>query len=402
MPFDRDNERKFAPTCTATDTLGLEGCEEGDGPDGDIRSETARVIFGCPLYTVNAPPADPLSRNLCTLGDLETTEDGFLGAYLNAWIYKDKNGGFLLWQQNHIDASTEGDHCGNAQLGEATAVVFRAAANSRALDEAFPELIAGTSTPLQGVKISDGSKSVYTNSSGQYSIQEPAGNSFALSASKLGLVTAYGSGTALPGTTVDFQVFYEITGVFDRYFVSTALAPTTSTLTISSYAPGADSGSLCVVGTDAYNGSEILPSYVSTLGGLTTWAYPRDFDQGSGEGKGKLTFVAKECASGVPLTPTRQATLTLDNTAPNLDPRTIFPGDNGHTIFSQQRVGAKVVDNTGTGGAPSGIDSSSIGVAVADSDGQTITFAGSQLTYKPSSGWSQLLNYLSEPDPFIE
>lgn len=164
--------------------------------------------------------------------------------------------------------------------------------------------ITGTVTdrlgaPLEGVRISDGDKSVWTLPDGTYSIEEQILNGFSICASRTGLVTDCRSGTALPGKVVDFHLYYQL-GV-------TLTDSENDEVAISgwSYAPP-DS---CFEWTDLSSGQTLTLSLVGTENGKSTWEGL--FDASSTPGTYGSRSLVVECAGRTPLTLEFQKSYTI-------------------------------------------------------------------------------------------
>lgn len=249
-------------------------------------------------------------------------------------------------------------------------------------------------TPLQGVRISDGQDWVYTNSSGSYSISEPATSSITLTASKTGLKTDAFHGMAMPGTVANFELFYEVAGTLSNSLFSTAANSRQATLSLTSWAPQPSAppgvyGASCLWVTNTLTGARTA----ATLGqinpnGSSSWTYSLDLDQGSGEGNWNLLFLVEECTGGTVLALQKGAAFRIDNTPPVIDPHTIVPGDHSNAMFAMQRLLAKIVD-----AGPSGVDPATISFVLVDETNQsnfvTTTVSANAVTYDASSTWAK-------------
>lgn len=135
-PADKDSEAA-APFCTLPDGTGS-GCRDAQGGPSDfpIVDPHPSVVFGCPVYKIALQDV-----NLCT-GRPDPTAahgDGYLGAYLNAFLFAEQGGDHPLWQQNHLDADPDGDYCHNGvTTGRAKATVYRAVTNVESVDTDSP------------------------------------------------------------------------------------------------------------------------------------------------------------------------------------------------------------------------------------------------------------------------
>lgn len=253
--------------------------------------------------------------------------------------------------------------------------------------------------PLVGVLVTDGNRSSWTDAGGSYTINQSLAANFTLSASKSGLVATSKSGSAFPGTVLDFDLYYVATGTLGRTSVSTASGPIAETLTVTSWAPNpatnmpGGTGETCVGVVDAIHGSESSAVFVGTdPQGKSTWVHELHIDQGSAEGRWDLDVSVQDCGSDTALSKPSTTPFKIDNTPPELDARAIFPGVRGNTIFNPQTIGARIVDAPGTGisRSPSGIDPATIVIRLTEENGSVTTFSGNQIAYSASIGWASV------------
>ena len=95
---------------------------------GSVFDQHAAVRFSCPSEPV---PGVAGVVNLCdgSLASGTPEEPSYLDAFVNAWLYADPDGGYPLWQQNHVDPG-QGSPCPNGAAGRVTATLNRVASNA--------------------------------------------------------------------------------------------------------------------------------------------------------------------------------------------------------------------------------------------------------------------------------
>jgi hypothetical protein len=125
---------------------GYPDCRRTDGqPCGPSAPayQGASAHFGCPYSAVTGITG---FVNLCngSVSPSEGAESSYLDAYLNAWLYTDSDGGYPLWQQNHV-APGPGAPCPNGSPnGMVTASLQRVVVNAFGPPAAVPVRVAGT------------------------------------------------------------------------------------------------------------------------------------------------------------------------------------------------------------------------------------------------------------------
>lgn len=138
-PVDGDLEKSKPPVCVPASAGN--GCVDpvpGDPKVDFINSAHSSLVFGCTRYRFSADGTLPeVWRNLCTGTDAPVlSPDGYLGAYVNGWVFHDWGGGFPFFQQDHVDPAE--DLCPNepSGSGRVRGSAYRTAANVQALDGA--------------------------------------------------------------------------------------------------------------------------------------------------------------------------------------------------------------------------------------------------------------------------
>lgn len=210
-------------------------------------------------------------------------------------------------------------------------------------------------TPLANVRIADALKAVYTDINGNYSIDEPLGQDFTLTASRTGLYAANKSGTALPATRIDFIL---------RYMIATMVSPTAFNtlpkplnLTARSYAPTTS----CVSWIDGTSGTSVALTYQSTDGaGESTWTGQYVVLAGRPEGAHSYTSVGQSCAQGTDLTKRISGSYVVDLTPPRLTAVSPLNSGNVDVTLGGLPVVAKAEEPL------SGIDPSTVLVTIDD------------------------------------
>lgn len=212
--------------------------------------------------------------------------------------------------------------------------------------------ITGTVTdqagsPLEDVLISSGNKWTWTDASGNFSIDQPMGANFTLSASKMGLVDAYKSGTALPGASVDFKLFYTLSVAISPDAFNNS-SPTTITITAKSYAPS----NSCVTWTDDSAGvSVLLDRDPSQVGPQFTWTGTYTVPTSTADATYGTTTRVKPCSDNILLTNDVKRSYLVDSIAPTL--LATSPLDKGNASVSSLHLEALFGDAGGSGIAAS-------------------------------------------------
>ncbi|MBI4729104.1 MAG: S8 family serine peptidase [Acidobacteria bacterium] len=235
-----------------------------------------------------------------------------------------------------------------------------------------------------------GSRSTTTDFAGSYAVDEATTGRFRLTASRPDVLSAWREVEVL--VPVDTQVpdivlLYRISGAVDRQFLSTASAPTQATLSVSSFAPLPDSpgqagGASCVFVTDSRTGLVSAASYqTENPDGSARFTWGLSIARQAPEGDYSLSFETQDCSSGAALSPPASVPYTVDNTPPEIDPRTLMPQDFGNTVHESGVLAVRLADSR------SGVNPSSVAFTLTDATtNANSTYSAS---YDPSSGWAK-------------
>lgn len=231
--------------------------------------------------------------------------------------------------------------------------------------------------PLVGVLVSDGTHWDETDTLGQFEVQRAVGQSFVLTASRTGLVALSKSATALPGTTVTFELFYSINsslspGVFFNG------PPKVMTLSLSSYAPS----SSCLRWRDLDSGAVLQLQLANPIpGGASAWAGSFPVPGITPDGTHLTEAWAETCNSSIRLSPVVQSPYTTDSVPASIDISSISPPDGANTVFSAQPLLARVSDDR------SGVNPASISFKLIDESSSPTQVVSYSATV--SAGWAR-------------
>lgn len=240
--------------------------------------------------------------------------------------------------------------------------------------------------PLAGVAVSDGSQVDYTDSAGQFHLDESApGTRYFITSSRRDTLAQSASISAVaPGDYVhDFSLWYRAFASFDSQVFSTANGPKQLTFTLTSFAPfpgvaGQSGGASCVVAHDVLSNMDVQGSFLSDGGARgSPWqgtiAVPANAPGGAHDVPAKVV----DCATGTELASAPRSYF-IDNEAPALASGVPGPGHFPTSIGpSTLDVGAYVTDS---GGAGLSSTDSRISVDGIDLTGVTFTSSASRLS----------------------
>ena len=252
--------------------------------------------------------------------------------------------------------------------------------------------ITGTVTdalgrPLDGTAVRDGHQTVVTDTAGSYDLPEENLGTYFVTAERpdTEAVTKTVTANVPLDKAVDFTLLYRISTDLEKSFLSTADAPSTTTLTITSWAPdpgqpGDGGGKSCVYVTDNRTGDTNSATHTATnADGTSEWSYLHSLPPWQEQGDFTLAAVARDCAGTTDLTAQSQVSYSVDNLAPSIPPLRISPRDFSTTVFgsSGQLLQAEISDHDGVG-----LDVSSITFVLEDvSTGEVEAFSGGDVSY---------------------
>ncbi|HEX9695660.1 MAG TPA: carboxypeptidase-like regulatory domain-containing protein, partial [Actinomycetota bacterium] len=208
---------------------------------------------------------------------------------------------------------------------------------------------------IDGAIVSDGGQSDESGSDGipgHYSLQELSFDTYRITASKQGMTSAVAD-VPLTATnssaTQDFTLFYQSTLQVPDPYLSTAQGPETLTATLRTWAPYPES---CAKITDSRTGTVEAMTHVGVENGQQVWQYTPTLETGSTEGTFTLDGRVDDCSGSLIDTGAQPKTYFVDNSAPEIDLKSLVPAMLGHTIYSSQVIAATAIDH-GSGVNPS-------------------------------------------------
>lgn len=205
-------------------------------------------------------------------------------------------------------------------------------------------------TGLAAVKVNYGTRQAWTDSSGNFTINLPAGQSFTLYATKTGLESESQSGTAWPGTEVHFEMYYKLNH-WQTPSVFNNSSPVTITVMAKSYAPPSTS---CLSWTDQASGTNVsLQLSNGVPGGESTWTGTYVVPATHRDGTFGTWAVSRDCSSGTDLTYTSGSSYLIDSVAPVIDLNSLVPRAGDDTTFVKQPLILSASD-AGSGLDPNG------------------------------------------------
>lgn len=217
--------------------------------------------------------------------------------------------------------------------------------------------------PLVGVAVTDGAQTVFTDSQGDYRLEEESVSSVFVGASKTGFEPD-GRLVRLSDTlgSVDFVLAHRVTAsIAPAHFNSSSAE--TLTITAKSYAPSAAS---CVRWTDGLSGAAVeLGLSEGIPGGQSTWQGTFVVPAGAADGSVLTTTTVRDCGSTTALSNPTNTAYVVDNIRPTITE--ILPSSESNTHFASQPLIATIAD----GG--SGVDAATIEFTLSDLTAQTAT-----------------------------
>lgn len=235
---------------------------------------------------------------------------------------------------------------------------------------------------LSGVTVTDNrGKTVSTDSSGYYRIEESSLSTYVVTASRVGLHAR--SQTVDPVRSlspVNFTLSYVLSGSLAPSVFNND-PPKTLSISARSYAPASGQ---CVSFTDSSSGATVALAWQSTSAdGSSNWTGNYDVPSGRADGTYSYSLSSSNC-SGVALTNVVWSSFRIDSIAPVIDALSITPLDFGNTVFSSQPLLAKITDPGGSGVKPS-----TITFTLGDVDSGTENPPVVASVYNPSTGWAK-------------
>lgn len=212
-------------------------------------------------------------------------------------------------------------------------------------------------SPIAGVTVSDGYQSVSTNEEGRFTIEENTGSGFTLTANKIGYSPRSRSGTAIPGTEVNFSLLFALDVAITPEFLNSV--PHTVDLIVWSLAP-ADS-----ILEASFNQVSTQPTFVETISGRSKWTSSFSLQESKPDGSYPLTVGARK--EGQPVATSIVRNVVLDRVLPSIGEGTVIPPGSHHleTFSGVPTLSVPLSDDR------SKIDSARLTFTVSNSGGQT-------------------------------